>query len=309
MSRRVYDAINSQLLNLLSTSQVKFVKLRIAGGEPLLVFDKWKEPIGRFLEKARKKGSAELLTNLVELPEGFVDYAKRYDNLGINVSLDSLTISKPFANGKSSADCVLKNINEIKKYKNIFIMTVLTDNGKYLPDLAEYIIKNKFKWEIQLNKFYEPNLHKKTVINNLKKVIDIFNSHGVSISEYLMFNFCDFHSNKSCEAGRKMFYINPVGDIYNCQMQEKGKPLTNIAHNDLIERLNNNTIKKPYSALCTNCSVCDFCHGDCPINNGPARREYFCDVMKNFFLYAAKNVLKFSEVSGGQNEKNRRFTR
>jgi uncharacterized protein len=295
MPKEVYKSMTSQFLSLLDNEKVDFIKLRIAGGEPLIVFDTWKEPIGQFLDEAGEKGGAEILTNLVRIPKGFIDYALEHETLGVNVSLDSLTMSKPFGNGKSSSPYVLSNIDKLKDSKGIFIMTVLTENGRYLPDLAKYVTENRFRWEVQLNKFHETDIDRQEVVRNLEKVVDEFTKQKLSVRDYFLFNFCDFRTTRICEAGQKMFYINPVGDIYNCQMQEHGKPLTNIGNPNLLEKLQNNHVGRPYIALCGNCSIGDFCHGDCPVNNGPARREYFCDIMKGFFTYAAKNVLKFGK--------------
>ena len=293
MDTEAYEAMASKFLSFLDKGEVEFIKLRIAGGEPTIVFNKWKEPIGRFLDEAGERGGAEVLTNLVKIPEGFSDYAINHRNFGINVSLDSLTMSKPFRNGESSSYHVLDNIDRLKDYKDIFIMTVLTENGKHLPGLAKYVTENKFRWEVQLNKFHEKDIDKDKVIKNLRSVVNTFTKQGLSLRDYFLFNFCDFRTTRICDAGQKMFYINPAGDIYNCQMQEHGKPLTNVYNNDLLGRLQENHVKRPYVAMCGNCSIKDFCHGDCPVNNGPARREYFCDIMKGFFSYAAKNVLKF----------------
>lgn len=292
MNPRVYESMASQFIDFLDEGKVDFIKLRIAGGEPLLVFDKWKKPIGKFLDEAEERGGAEILTNLVKIPGGFIDYATEHKTFGVNVSLDSLTISKPFRNGKSSSKYVLKNIEQVRDVKDIFIMTVLTDDGRHLPSLAEYVTENRFKWEVQLNKFHEKNINKQEVVRNLEKVVDEFSKRGLSVRDYFLFNFCDFRTTRVCEAGQKMFYINASGDIYNCQMQEKGEPLTNMFNNNLIEKLQSNHVRRPYVDLCGDCSIGDYCHGDCPVNNGPARREYFCDIMKGFFSYAAKNVLE-----------------
>jgi len=296
MGPEVYETMASQFINFINNGNIDFIKLRIAGGEPLLVFDKWKEPVDYFLRNAKERGQAELLTNLVKIPEGFIDYAKSQERLGINVSLDSLVMSKPFPNGKSSSKKVLKNINKLKDDKDIFIMTVLTENGRYLPDLAEYITENKFGWDIQLDKFYEADIDKKAVIENMRKVVDVFNRKKLPIHEFLLFNFCNFGSREtSCSAGHEMFYINPFGKIYNCQTQEYGEPITDINDKDILTKLEGNKMERPYLFKCGDCKIEDFCQGDCPVHNDSKRREYFCEIMEGYFLPAAKNVLEFEK--------------
>ena len=168
----------------------------------------------------------------------------------------------------------------------------------FLQELASSLSKKNEELERKNRELEEQKSHNSKLTQdlrrNLEKVVDEFSKRGLSVRDYLLFNFCDFRTTTICEAGRKMFYINTAGDIYNCQMQEYGEPLTNIIKGNLLETLRKNHIKRPYAALCGDCPITDYCHGDCPVNNGPARREYFCDIMKGFFSHAARNVLEFA---------------
>jgi uncharacterized protein len=291
LSKENYEKMFSQFKKLIDLKKIDFINLRISGGEPLLTFNNWAKQTQKFLEETKGKSKAEILTNLSQIPENFIEYISKQKNM-MNVSLDSTTFSKPFHNGKSSAKKVMKNIEKVTKYKPVFIMTVLTENGKHLPDLAEYILDKGFKWEIQLNKFYEQEIKTKEVKHNLRKVVEIFHNKKVSILENLIFNFCDFTQDRACKAGQELFYIETNGEIYPCQMQNNGKPLTKIGDENLLEILEKNKNSKIINKKCSPCSIEDYCHGDCPINNTSKRKEYFCEIMKDYFLVAGKVALK-----------------
>jgi radical SAM protein with 4Fe4S-binding SPASM domain len=171
-------------------------------------------------------------------------------------------------------------------------MTVLVDNGRHLPELAKYIIENRFRWEVQFNKFAE-DIGGEEVLHNLKLVVDEFSRNSLNVADYLLFNFCDFSKNRECSAGNEMFYIETNGNIHNCQMQTGGNPLSSIFDKNLLTALTKNKPQKPYIDLCNDCKIFNYCHGDCPINNNPKRRKYFCDIMREYFLYASSsNLLK-----------------
>lgn len=290
MEDSVYIKLKRKLCTLVSEDKLDHIKLRLAGGEPLLVYDKWITHMQDLLDKLGNKVSIEILTNLTMLPDGFLEFVERNESVGVNVSLDSLEHSKPFINKKSSSHVVLKNIARLTPVKDVFIMTVLTDDGCHLPAMAEYVINNGFKWEIQLNKFYEPNISVERINRNICKVVEKYTNSGVSIMGNLLFNFCDFRVSRVCEAGSKMFYIDTDGMLYNCQMQGDRSPICDIA-DDVLYNLSSNKVDKPFLSLCDGCDIRPYCHGDCPVNNDVRRREYFCDIMKNFFLVASDNVL------------------
>ena len=291
MEDYIYKKSIDYFINALGSGRTDYIKLRISGGEPLLVFDRWKKHIGRFLEYTKRYncGGVEILTNMTILPNGFIEYIKRYDNLGINISLDGMTYSKPYINGSTSSYDVIENLEWVQEYKDIFLMTVITENGKYLSEIANYVNDN-MKWEVQFNKYYEKTDIDLT-IENIKKMLDILYIKGFDIKNNLLFNYCDMRTERMCSAGYFMFYIDCDGSIYDCQMQTGFKSLTNIMNNDLIEKLGKNK-KKIEINKCNDCSIYKYCHGDCPFLNNEKRKEYFCPIMKEYFIYAGNLIIK-----------------
>lgn len=282
-----------KLNDIIFGNDILFVKYRLSGGEPLLVIDGWFEPVKAFLDKIEHRGGVEILSNFTVYPDK-LDFLLRHNcYCNINVSLDSLSQSKPFKNGKSSAVSVLSNIDKFKRMHNStpFIMTVITENGKYLPELAEYITDIKAKWEIQLNKYYDARTDTDQINYNIMKVLDVFEKKSYSINN-LLYNFCDLETERICTNGRTMFAIMPSGDILNCQMQPIA--IGNIYKDNLLDILSQNeSFKINRNDGCKMCIIQEYCHGDCPNNSSDLRRiKSVCETMKPYVLRALKIKLK-----------------
>ena len=296
-----YNVLFNYFSNILKSKKLEYLKFRISGGEPLLVFNKWYDLLEKFLSD-NVNAYAEILTNFTICNDNIIDFLIRNEKIGLNISLDSVIESKHFKNGKSSSSIVMNNIEKIKQYKDIFIMTVITDSGIHLPKLSEYIIENNFKWEIQFNKYYENNLNKNILMNSLDKVLNNIKNSNFDILNNLLFNFCDFKQVRMCEAGYRMCFVDTNLDIHSCQMNKDKLPITNIKNNDVIEKLNLN--KKEFNNNkyneCDECIINKYCHGDCKINNIDKRKlSYFCDVMKYYVINFGDFVLeKYSNKEG-----------
>ena len=109
MGQDVYSAVNLQMMGLLNEHGTQ-VHYRIAGGEPLLVFDEWSALLDAFRMWRTPQCSATVLTALgLDMPQAFKDMFSRGD-IGISTSLDGITMSKPYHNGGSSAGKAAGNI-------------------------------------------------------------------------------------------------------------------------------------------------------------------------------------------------------
>lgn len=296
ISRSGYDRIFEIFSKYLNNGELEYLKFRISGGEPMIKFDHWCDKLENFLNNY-PNASAEILTNFTILNDKIYDFLLRNDRIGLNVSLDSVSHSKIFSNGTSSHKIVMNNIDKIKNNKDIFIMTVVTDNGIHLPDLSKYIVENGFKWEIQFNKYYENNFDKNIMIENLDAVLNNVKQSGFDILNKLLFNFCDFKEQRMCEAGYRMCYIDTDLNVHHCQMNNKTF-ITNINNNDLIHKLEGNKYSLQINdSNCINCIIKKYCHGDCKINNIDERKkEYFCDIMKYYIINFGGFILKTKGV-------------
>lgn len=76
MSDETYEKMNEIFLKMLETGEKDYLIYRLAGGEPLLVFDKWKSHMDNFLNKVGDKGSIAIITNLTQLQMKFLNGLK-----------------------------------------------------------------------------------------------------------------------------------------------------------------------------------------------------------------------------------------
>ena len=65
MGEGTYSTIFSYFKDLLDHQQIEFFRPRLAGGEPLLVFDKWKDSLEEILNRYPKRTQGEILNLIV----------------------------------------------------------------------------------------------------------------------------------------------------------------------------------------------------------------------------------------------------
>ena len=154
MQKETYDKINSTFLKLLDTGKLDYVVFRLAGGEPTLVFNEWKDFVEEFLAKCNSKGFVSIITNLTILNDEMLKFFEKHkEQIGFGISLDGYSYSKPFINGESSAEIVKTNIDKLLNIgiRNIDISTVVdaksfVETEDYPSAVAE-IDKAKFVME------------------------------------------------------------------------------------------------------------------------------------------------------------------
>lgn len=269
MEQPVYDALEKMLL----TSGAKRYNLRFAGGEPLLVFDKWKNFAERML--AYPQTHIEVLTNLYYIPDGFVSFAER-DRVNLSVSLDAGSKYKMLYDG------VLERLSRVQKQH--WIMTTLTeDNINDLTELADMIGSRKYGWSISTDYFWAGKPAVNDLIVALIKAIRILQHHSHDFRNFT-FNNAGIGSYTGCCAGDLMFSVDCNGDISPCQtLNQKvriGSVFTGYSHTERCTH-----------KICENCSAKGFCSGWCPLYHKPGSE--LCKAIK-FVVY---EVLKGADYA------------
>lgn len=262
MKQPVYDALEKMLLN----SDAESYRLRFAGGEPLMVFDKW---VG-FAEKmlTYPQTRIEILTNLRMIPTGFISFAQK-KNVNISVSIDA------GSKWKRLDSRIMKNMKRIKN--PYWVMTTLTeDNINSILNLADFIGAEGHGWSISTDYFWNGRPSFKDLTVAMVKVVRILKSHNYNFSQF-MFNNMDFsHSRGSgCCAGNEMFSVYCDGTIYPCQTLHEKKKIGSVFEG--YKRIERETNK-----MCVDCSIKDYCSCWCPLYHKPG--DKLCDLMK-FITY------------------------
>lgn len=305
MSAETYQRINEVFLKMLQTGEKDRVIYRLAGGEPLLMFDKWKSPIDDFLNQAQEKGCIAVLTNLTYLTDEMIEYFKTRP-FGFSVSLDGFSYSKPFHNGKSSADVVKTNIDRLLAiHKGVNISTVIDKNSfDDIDKLAEWIAARNLSWGVSLDHFFCGEMGLNVVISKMLDVLDILYAKGYDIENNFMFNNLKINNDyEGCTAGEKLITIFVNGDVFPCQTTVYKEPICNIFDTDDIigELKKQHKYKLGYNFTlpdkCKGCSIASICGGGCKENNKEINKNYTCDIIKAVVLYMMKLTLK-----GGQKD-------
>lgn len=301
MSDETYEKMNEIFLKMLETGEKDYLIYRLAGGEPLLVFDKWKSHMDNFLNKVGDKGSIAIITNLTQLSDEVLEWAKD-KNVSFSISLDGFSYSKPFHNGKSSAEIVKKNIDRVIAYNKPIEISSVIDKNSFddIEELAEWIAERNLGWGVYLDHFFCGEMDMNVIIDKMCNVLDILKKHNYDY--YNRFKFSNIMINtmyEGCTAGEKLITVFVNGDIYPCQTTVYKEKICNIFETDDIigELKAQHKYKLGYNFTlpekCQGCSIADICGGGCKENNKEINKNYTCDILKAVILYMLK--LKVSE--------------
>lgn len=296
MSDETYERVNEVFLKMLESGEKDFVIYRLAGGEPLLMYKKWKPHIDKFLKDSKGKGFVSVITNLTCLTDDMID-AFRDMPVGFGVSLDGFSYSKPYHNGESSAEVVKANIDKLLKIgKEVEISSVIDKNSfDDIDKLAEWIAERNISWGVYLDHFFCGEMDLNVIVSKMIQVLDILYAHDYDIMNKFKFGNIKITSTyEGCTAGEKLITVFVNGDIYPCQTTIYKEPICNIFDTDDIigELKKQNKYKLGYNFTlpekCQNCSIADICGGGCKENNKEINKNYTCDILKAVILYMMK---------------------
>ena len=303
MSDETYKRMNEVFLKMLETGEKDQIIYRLAGGEPLLVFDKWKPHVEDFLNKAGYKGEATIITNLTVLTDEVLEFVKDKP-IGFSVSLDGFSYSKPFHNGESSAEIVKTNIDRVLSIGKFIEISSVIDKNSFgdMEQLAEWISKRNVGWGIYLDHFFCGEMDCNVIVEKMCNVLDILKKNNFDI--YHNFKFSNIMVDsvyEGCTAGEKLITVFVNGDIYPCQTTVYKDRICSIFDTDDIigELKAQHKYKLGYNFTlpekCKGCSIADMCGGGCKENNKEINKNYTCDILKAVILYMMKLVLRDSE--------------
>lgn len=297
MEESTYHRINDVFLNMIESGEKDYVIYRMAGGEPLLTFDKWFPFAEDFIKKSGGKGYVSVITNLTILSDDMLEKFSR-SNYSFGVSLDGFSYSKPSHIGSSSAEIVKENIGRLISagVKNIDISTVI-DSSSFndIEMLAEWIAERNLNWGIYLDHFFCGEIDLNVIVSKMIKVIDILCEHNYNIHDKFKFSNISISSQyEGCTAGEKLITIFWNGDIFPCQTTVYGQAVCNIF--DGVNITEEFKKQKKYRLgynfslpkKCHDCPISDMCGGGCKQNYKETNRNYVCDILKPVVYYMIK---------------------
>jgi len=243
MSSDVYQAILKMI--------PKESHIRIGGGEPLLVYDNWKDWILNY-------NRVEVLTNFRIIPN---DYFKLPSYVYTSVSIDGY--------GCKPLDSEI--IQNVSKLKNPWIMSTI-GNLDALPLLAYYISLHKYGWAISTDYYWNEDSSFDDLVLAMIEVIMILKYNNYDFRNFI-FNNLDFTGRGGCCAGREMISIYCDGKIYPCQtMHNRMDPIGDVFKGSY------NKVSKIINEKCNDCEIKNVCTGWCPLHHIPGNK--ICQLMK-----------------------------
>jgi len=273
MQKEVYDAMETFLLD----RPVKHIHLRFAGGEPLLVFDVWKNFAERMLKDNRV--SIEVLSNFQQVPNEFWDFAAR-DKVYVSVSIDN-DKTKPLSR---------EIAHKLKRLNNPWVLTTLTEyNVDNLPLLAAFVGRHNYGWAITTDYFWKHTIPYEYLTDKLIETLYILKELKYDFTK-MTFNNCTIKSNfVGCKAGSEMIAIGCDGAVYQCQtlIGKRGKTIGNVFNG-----------YKPTPIVKFGCEKCELnqvtCYNWCPLYH--KANDKLCEVIKSFSYNLVKLNFMDKEV-------------
>ena len=308
MNTATMAQINKTFIEMWETFQVDRVIYRIAGGEPMLNIVPMIPYLEEFLDILGDCGFVSIITNLTILPTEVIAFLRKYENVGISVSLDGTGFSKPYHDGFSSSRAVLSNMEKLfhegiitpDRVEVSTVLTAQTIGG--LPQLATQIALWGVGWGVYLNHYFNGEIHKDIILLKMTHAIEILMRLNYNLYNNFKFNNISLSENfDGCTAGNKLIAIDVDGSIYPCQTAIYGKPTATVFTDGVLDKIRN---QKIYNVGCNyvlpqDCLICpilDLCGGGCKLNQKEENRKYSCTIMKDVVLKMATQEMKRREI-------------
>lgn len=287
----------------------KQIKLKIAGGEPLLKFELVQRVLG--YAKAETKRH-QLILDAVVLSNGtLMDLAKAHilKQLGarVMISLDGLhevhDCQRKYIGGKGSFQQV-ENTLDILQTLAIPIdisITVSSKNAHGLADLVDYLLQRDLFFAFS---FYRENdlsqgdkalrLETQTIIDGLMAAYKIIENYlpnyNLLASLADRANLSQAHK-QTCSASNSYLVYTPEGNISQCQMQ-LDKPVASVHTIQPLEAIRSDqslvNLSVDEKQGCNTCNWKYWCAGGCPIETHRVTGRYDvkspnCEIYKAIF--------------------------
>lgn len=320
-----YGIIDS-LLRSARAHNYTILKLKYAGGEPLLNFSGLIDNFRYAKKQTKKTGIAlkgNILTNGVLLNQNIIRQLKSND-LSLTISLDGIAAyhdaNRPLHNGKGSFSLVEKGIRLAieEGLKPSISITISAASASGLPKLVRWLLDLDLHFTFN---FYRPNARSKH-----SQRLDSDNHHitkALLESYYLIekhkpdFQFWNVLGDRvnlrrphtrPCSVGKNYLVFDAHGNLAKCQM-EMDTTLGDYHSPDPLKiiqdtHLGSQNVPVTQKAECSNCEWKLWCAGGCPVlaeyvTGNASTRSPYCEVYKEIIPVLlnmeAKSLLRRKE--------------
>jgi len=272
MPARTFAAIVDGYLGRVVRGELDRVDFRLAGGEPGLVLCRHLDIIKRACRASEpQQVHFEIITNGHALYPPVLSLVRHHpDRVGFCVSLDS---TDDCSEGHKNAVGLMKRIDWIAKHcptVQLSLSTVVIQNGKWLPLLAEYVSSRAIPfWDIQTNTFGSRGYDASVLGANIDEMVNVLRvgSHPI---KRVQFNGIRFVPRESCGAGDRLVAFDVDGKKYPCQTL-----------------LGQKRWKRYDRTKCDSCPIVRYCGCGCSFHNQTDRKAT-CHINRHYFEVGAK---------------------
>ncbi len=263
------------------------VKLKYAGGEPLLNFGLIRalhDHARRLADRTGLALSAVVLSNGVDLKDAVLDWLCE-NRIRLMVSLDGIgpahDAQRVFADGRGSFEYVARNIDRaldrgIRPYLSV---TVTAYNVDHLAPVVRFALARDLLFNLN---FYRENAcmlaqtalqaQNQRIISGMRQAFDVIRAHlpqGNVMGGLVDRTSFNTPHNYPCGAGRNYLVIDQGGQIARCQMQIQ-HPVSDIWADDPLTDVREHpdgfqNIPAQEKQSCQDCPWQNWCAGGCPL--------------------------------------------
>jgi radical SAM protein with 4Fe4S-binding SPASM domain len=269
MSSKTFEKMLQTSERLVDNGTYGDIGFRLSGGEPLLVYDTYKDLVSKYY-KCNRNFSFGLLSNLTILTDEMLKGLQK-NRIGVQVSLDDLENSKPLANGQSSSKITMRNIKRFQEEGIGFSINTVLDikNTKSLKDMVEYICSlNNVQWGLNASYTMNDESISDEVIKVFKEAILLLGEKNFNILYGLRFyNMTIGRNEGGCISGIGTCALGTNLEVWPCQCFSYKKPLGYYDENikEILATSKENEYFRNRTLLpqCTDCSILQYCRGGC----------------------------------------------
>ena len=281
MTDKVRQQLLLKLTEVVSKRDIKYVKLRLAGGEPLSQFKAWKDFIPEAMHVLMGIGcklDVAFITNLTILNEDILEFSKEY-SIGYGISLDGVKethdTTRTFRSGKGSFRIVDTNVRKLLRENiPVSVNTVINNhNLAGLPELTRYLIALDvpFRYSVVKGEAIHADLLDHSLLQSYEIMAEAIESGWQFAKRY---QFCDLKPNElgfqTCTSGFSGGAIYVDGSLKYCHVHfgQDNHPGTSIFNQelDLVEMIEQGEHHEDTkSGDCKTCRYRSVCTSGCPV--------------------------------------------
>ncbi|WP_320820305.1 radical SAM/SPASM domain-containing protein [Thalassolituus sp.] len=279
------NTIRSDLFELLNKKIIevpglKTVNLKIAGGEPLLSFSKWKKGVVELRENLLKEKielNMRLISNLTVLTDEMIEFFNHYQ-VSVSISLDGLGTFNDknriyIGSRKGTYATIKKNLDRllINDIKPSVMVTATSENREGIRDLISFLVDRDITFRIADAKGGGISSDEfESLMDSSMSVLKEGVKASYPISRRVVFSDLRTHypSSTPCSMGKNGAAIYLDGSVYFCHTEfEKGSPVGHLEENENLLGIIRRGKEKHYG-LSDDCRSCEYrliCAGGCPL--------------------------------------------